>query len=188
MNIDRVARGMTAGHPKQGFTERVMAPIYGRPRPDFTARVMNRIDDESVAQGFIPAWVAQMSRPAFAAAALLLLAAGLMILRANSPLVPPTPHAPRIAALPYSRGPLGAPALPLDRWAIPAAPAVRTPQAPRLAAVRTEPVPEVLTIYTIAPLEAPAEIGLKAIGPQAPVIAPLEGPAPLKINEIKEKS
>lgn len=190
MNIDRVAKGMTDQEGPQGwrgpsgpaFTARVMAPIYGRPRPDFTARVMSRIDEEPVARA--TGWAAQIFRPAFAALALLVLAAAVMFLRADSLVMPATPRAPRIAALPYARGPLGAPPLPLDRWAAPAAPRIRSSQAPQVAEV----LPALPPIYTIAALDGPAGIAVKPIGPAAPVIAPLEGPAPLKVNEIKEKS
>jgi len=185
MNIDRVARGMTAGGPKPGFIARVMAPIHGRPRPGFTARVMNRIDgpDAQAAQAFRPAF-ARAFKPALAALALVVIAAGVMIARGDAPVMPAAPQAPVLTAAPYARAPLGAPPLAPDNGTVRTIPRVRVSQPPQIAEV----LPEAPPIYTIAPLSGPASIDLKAISPEAVVVTPLEWPAPLKINEIKEKS
>lgn len=198
MNIDRVARGMTDANGPRGwrgpsgpaFTARVMAPVYGRPRPDFTARVMRRIDEAPVAQA--SASVAQAFRPAFKAAlflapvAIALLTVAALFARTGSLRIPTAPAVPRLTGVPYDPGPIGMPPLPIDRWAVSKVPRVRIAAArPQAAEV---PLPERPPIHTIAALEGPTDIGLKPIGPEAVVIAPLQGPAPLKISEIKEKS
>lgn len=180
MTIDRVASAMTHGRPRAGFRPRVMAAIEGRPAPGFTDRVMRRLD-EPEARTSVP-------RALVLVPAAIALVAAVVVWRIHANAVPIAPEAPRLTGVPYDRAAIGAPPLPLDRWARKTA---RGRVAWRDAQIAEPPVaafPEPAPIYMIDALAGPSDITMKSIDPAAPLIAPLEGPAPLKIPDLKEKS
>jgi len=193
VSVDRVACAMTGGRPRAEFTARVMAPIYGRPRPGFTDRVV------AVAHGFSPANapVGRGFSPGFWHAFLLIpaalaLAAGVMVARASRVDLPPAPAAPTLAtAMPVAQAPEVAQVFrPVN--AAPAAqalrPATRQAQRPAPADVApSEPAP----IYMIPALESPDDIAMKPIETRAVALTPLAAPAPLTVPSLdgsKEKS
>ena len=174
MNVDRIARAMTAGGPSKGFKARVMAPIHGRPRPDFTARVMDRIE---AAQPF-RSRVVVAQRVALAAFAVAIFV-GIVMLRGPRVTTPPAPEAPRIA----SAAPAALPTAPVDHSTPRVKPRVRKPAA---APQRDYAAPAYEPIYTIAALEAMPDIAMKSIEPASCTVPALAGPAPLKVSELKD--
>ena len=178
MNIDRIAGAMTSGRPRADFTARVMAPIYGRPRPGFTARV--------VAQAFRPADkpVAQTFRPAMAAALLvpaaIALAAGVMAVRAGRVDLPAAPAAPRLATASLEVR------LPNPPEAAVATTSPRIARRATVSAPAEEPTVAQLppSIYMIAALAGPDDIAMKSIEPAAFTIPALDAPAPLKVADL----
>jgi hypothetical protein len=187
MNIDRIAGAMTGGRPRADFTARVMAPIYGRPRPGFTDRVM------AVAQGFSPANAPAgrgFSRGARRAAFLLVsaaiaLVAGVMAIRAARVDLPGLPVAPRLATAPrVPQAPQVAQVFrPANETRVAQAVTPATRQAQTPAPAEHAP-PEPPPIYMIAALDAPAEIAMKSIEPAAFTIPALDAPAPLKVPDL----
>ena len=181
MIVDRVARAMTEGAPRAGFTARVMAPIHGQPQPGFTARVMDGLDAPR------PQTRGLTLGHALIAAGAVAIAAVAVLQRPADVVMPPVPDTPRIAARPYDRELIGIPPLPYDRWA-PKASAVRTRRAQGPAPRDVAPTVQVLSqappVHTIAPLHAVAEIPLKPIGPPAFSVPALSAPAPLSIIEL----
>ena len=170
MNIDRVAKLMTAGAARPGFTARVMAPIEGRPSPGFTARVMTGLD-------------ARRSRPAFGRALILVPAALGVIASAAYLLLPGAAHAPSLPGAPVlaTKAGLRVPGIPPQEQPSP----VRSVRASRPREVVAPPeLPALAPIYTIAALEGPANIAVKNIEPAARTIPALEAPAPLKIPDL----
>ena len=167
MNIDRVAKAMTGGRPRAGFTARVMAPIHGRPSPGFTARVMKGIDT--------PAPHRTRARALVFVPAALALATGAVVLLRASAISPALPGAPALATN-------------AARVRMPDAPRVPQVEAPsrvaRASVSPTVPLPGPSPIYQIAALEGPAQITAKDIQPAACTIPALEGPAPLKVAEL----
>lgn len=186
MRVDRVARAMTAGVPRAGFTDRVMAPIDGRPQPGFTARVVAqafRPADTRLAQG-LP--VAQGFSPALRIALLfpaaLLLAAGIVAWRGSRMDLPTTPSAPRLAVAAPDLRPAAVPPLAPART-VKSQPLVARhvpPSAPAVALAET-PAP---AIYMIAALEGPSDIAMKSIEPAACTIPALDAPTPLKVTDL----
>lgn len=181
MNVDRVARAMTGGRPRADFTARVMAPICGRPRPGFTARVVAQA--APLAQGFRPG----ARRAGFLLVpAALALGAGLMVARASRIDLPPAPAAPTLAtatpaAQAWQVAQVFRPAnqTPVARAFRPAAPGAHTTvpaeQAP----------PDLPRIYTIPALEGPVDIAVRSIEVPAFTIRALDGPAPLTVSDLK---
>jgi len=180
MTIDRVASAMTDGRPRDGFSPRVMARIDGRPAPGFTDRVMRRIDE--------PEARASLPRALVLVPAAITLVAAAVVWRIHAHAVPAAPEAPRLTAVPYDRAAIGAPPLPLDRWARTTIPVRVSGRGEPGTVAPVAAFPEPAPIYMIDALEGPSDITMKSIDPAAPVIAPLEGPAPLKVPDLKEKS
>lgn len=193
MIVDRVARAMTDGAPRAGFTARVMAPIHGRPQPGFTARVMAGLDAPRPRAG------SRALRPAVVLAGVIATVAGAILVWPAGVAMPPAPDAPRIAARPYDRELIGIPPLPYNRWA-PETPAPVTRRAaaaapsgaPAVAAETAQPgAPAVDTMYRIEALAPPPEIALPLLDTAAAPIAalrepaPLPGPAPLTLPTLK---
>ena len=175
MNVDRIARAMIAGGPTRGFTARVMAPIHGRPRPDFTARVMQRV----AAAGQQPRAHSLRRRALVLVPAALAVAAGVVALRSYDFMTIATPAAPMLAFGAPARTPVPSPVAGVLRASQTTRPSTRRPRA-----LRTDVMPEAAPIYTIAALDAPSEIDLRPIGPSAPAVLPLAGPAPLKVTDL----
>lgn len=181
MNIDRIAGAMTGGRPRADFAARVMAPIYGRPQPGFTVRVMDGLDAPKAGRGYRARRAAFLLVPAAIA-----LIAGVMTVGPSRVDVPPAPAAPKLAT--SSRE--GRLPVPLQ------APVATTP--PRIArrATASAPVEEPAVaqlppIYMIPALEGPPDITMKSIEPAAVAITPLAAPAPLTVPSLegsKEKS
>lgn len=179
MTIDHIAGAMTNGRPRADFTARVMAPIYGRPRPGFTARV--------VAQAFRPADApaAHAFSPGFRQALILIpvavaLIAGVMAVRAARVDLPAMPVAPRLATAPVFSPAIEAPPLVAQAFR----PATRQAQTLEPAKEPAEAL-ELSLIYMIAALEGPADIAMKSIEPAAFTIPALDAPAPLKVADLK---
>lgn len=174
MNIDRVARAMTAGAPRRGFTSRVMAPIEGRPSPGFTARVMTRLDDPGAAPGSA---AARLLRPAFAVAAVAIAAAGALVMMQPAIRMPAAPGAPRLATN-------GGPRVPAIVATVVTPPrAQREATTPVVMAALDAPA-ETTPIYQIPALEAPESIAMRSIEPAACTIPALDAPAPLKVSDL----
>lgn len=179
MSVDRIARAMTAGGPSPAFKAKVMAPIHGRPRADFTQRVMNE------------AGVAQRSRVAqpfrarvVLAAAAIALAIGAVALtrsRETAPLAPPA--APIVQAPVMSPAPGVEQAPPKLAQQVTPAQGVR-PRRVTAAARPASAGPSHAPIYTIAALEAMPDIEMKSIEPASCTIPALEGPAPLRVTDL----
>ena len=175
MNIDRVAKAMTAATRRRGpsgpaFTARVMAPIEGRPSPGFTARVMKRIDAPAAGRGF------GFGRALMLVPAAIALAAGAIVLLRGGAQSPALPAAPVLATNGGPRLLETPPTIPQPR-----------PNSPTRGAQLPAVVPEqhvLPAIYTIAALEGPAEIATTDIEPAACTIPALEGPAPLKVPDL----
>ncbi|HUF25313.1 MAG TPA: hypothetical protein VMN81_14370 [Vicinamibacterales bacterium] len=177
MNIDRIAGAMTGGRPRADFTARVMAPIYGRPRPGFTSRVMNGLDAPAAGRGFSPGF-----RPALLLVpAAIVLIAGVMAVRASRVDLPAPPVAPSLATAPVFNPAMEAPPQ-APRVAQAFRPATRQAQTPAPA---EQAPPEPPPIYMIAALEGPDDIAMKSIEPAAFTIPALDGPAPLKVADLK---
>ena len=179
MNIDRVAKAMTGGRPRAGFTARVMAPIDGRPAPGFTARVMQGIE-KPVAPGFTVgrSFSSGISRALILSPAAIALAAGALLLTRGAVRTPALPGAPKLATNAANvRIPL-APPMP-DSVAPSRITHVALPWVSPTAAE-----PEASPIYQIAALEGPAAITSKDIQPAACTIPALDAPAPLKLPDL----
>jgi hypothetical protein len=181
MNIDRIARAMTGGRPRADFTARVMAPIHGRPRPGFTARVM------AAAQGFSPANARTAGRsfnPGFRQALVLIpatvaIAAGVLVGRASRVELPVAPAAPTLATASLelrSAAPPQTPGMTTQR---------RVARHAMVSPVEEEAPPELPAIYMIPALDGPDDIAMKSIEPAGFTIPALDGPAPLKIADLK---
>lgn len=192
MNIDRVARAMTGGRPRAGFTTRVMAPIEGGPQPGFTARVMSRLDAPAPmgqARAFGPAFTAALIIPGVIA-----LLAGVTVFRASRIIVPALPGAPRLATGTFAAQPAspdGQAEQPhIGRDGARVAQAVRVAQTFRPAndVAIAPPEPAAPAIYMIAALEGPPDIPMKTIEPAACTIPALEAPAPLKVTDLPGSS
>lgn len=187
MIVDRVARAMTDGAPRAGFTARVMAPIHGRPRPGFTARVMAGLD--------APHARGRALRPALIAAGVMAIAASAVLWRPSELTMPPAPDAPRIAARPYDRELIGIPPLPYNRWA-PETPALRTAAAPSalpgiapaiapaVTPAAEEAVADATPIYRIAPLSPPRALAITSLDPPPATVAPLPEVPPLRVSDL----
>jgi hypothetical protein len=174
--VDRIARTMTGGAPRAGFTARVMAPILGQPRPGFTARVMAHLD------GPEPPGRANRLRPVLAAAAAIIsAAAGALLWLPGSPSLPASPAAPQIAAWPYDRAAIDVPTLPFDRWAPDADRATRAARVPQVTIVHVDEG----DAYRIAQLPGTAPIDVRSIDPAPTHIAPLSAPAALSVPEVR---
>lgn len=189
MIVDRVARAMTDGAPRAGFTARVMAPIHGRPQPGFTARVMAGLDAPRPHAG------SRALRPAVVLAGVIATVAGAILVWPAGVAMPPAPGAPRIAARPYDRELIGIPPLPYNRWApeTPApvtqraaaaapsgAPAVATADAGAAEEAFTDAVP----IYRIEPLSPPRALGIASLAPPAATVARLPEVPPLRVSDL----
>lgn len=174
LNVDGIARAMTAGSPSPNFTARVMAPIHGRPRPDFTARVMQRL-----AAAEHPANGARVWRRALLLVpAALALALGVVAMRAARVTMLTVPAAPVLAVAASPRIPVAS-----EPVTISASHTLRP--APRSArAPRNNVVIELPAIYTIAALDGPEAIGITPIEPPTASVPPLAGPAPLKVTDL----
>lgn len=178
MNIDHVAGAMTGGGPRADFTARVMAPIYGRPLPGFTARVMTALDAPASGRGGSPG--ARRAALLLVPAALALVA-GVMTVRASRVDLPPAPDAPRVATAPAF---YPAPKTPPTVAEAPPAGPVPQPAQAFTPAERAVAPPEPSPIYTVAALDGPADIAMKSIEPAEFTIPALEAPAPLKIADL----
>ena len=183
MIVERVARAMTAGAPRAGFTARVMAPIHGRPQPGFTARVMAGLDAPR------PRALGGALRPIVIAAGAVAIVAGAVLLRPAALALPPAPGAPRIAAMPYDRELIGIPPLPYNRWASEvAAPTTRmarsTPAAP-IAPVEEEAVAIVTTIYRIEPLAPPQALTIPSLDPPVAAVARLSDVPAIRVSDLR---
>lgn len=181
MIVDRVARAMTAGAPRAGFTARVMAPIHGRPRPGFTARVMAGLDAPRTHAG------GRTRRRALVAAGAVAVVTSAVLLRPAGIALPPAPGAPRIAARPYDRELIGIPPLPYDRWA----PKVAAPVTQRAAAAAAavapaaeEAVADATPIYRIEPLSPPRALAIASLHPPPATVAPLPEVPPLRVSDL----
>ena len=190
MTVERVARAMTEGAPRAGFTARVMAPIHGRPRPGFTARVMAGLDARPRRHAG-----GRALRPALIAAGVMAFAASAVLLRTPELTMPPAPDAPRIAARPYDRELIGIPPLPYDRWA----PKLAAPVTQRaadgapsgapavgaaVAPAADEAVADVTPIYRIEPLSPPRALAIASLDPPAATVAPLREVPPLRVSDL----
>ena len=186
MIVERVARAMTEGAPRAGFTARVMAPIHGRPGPGFTARVMARLDAPQ------PRARVRVLRPALVAAGAVAIAVSAALWWPAGLSLPAAPDAPRIAARPYDRALIGIPPLPYNRWAPEIAPRpMRTARATRIApAVPAAPAAEepgaiVTTIYRIEPLAPPRELAITPIDAPATAVAGLPQVPPIRVSDLR---
>lgn len=178
MNIDRIAGTMTVGRPSADFAASVMAPIYGRPGPGFTARVMTGLDEPASGRRGTPGGrrAALLLVPAA-----LTLVAGVMTVRASRVDPLPTPDAPRLATAPAFN-----PAVRTLSTVAQAAPVAHAPRAARVSRPAEAPVvpPELPAIYMIGALEGPDDIAIRAIEPAAFTVPALDAPAPLKVADL----
>lgn len=189
MIVERVARAMTEGAPRAGFTARVMAPIQGRPQPGFTARVMAGLDAPRPRTGI------RALRPSLIAAGAVAIAALAVLLRPADVALPAAPDAPRIAARPYDRELIGIPPLPYNRWApevaatpqetARATPAVPAGPAVPVAPIATEARAINTSIYRIEPLAPPRELAIAAIDPPAAAVARLPQVPPIRVSDLR---
>ena len=186
MIVERVARAMTEGAPRAGFTARVMAPIQGRPQPGFTARVMAGLDAPRPRAGI------RALRPTLIAAGAVAIAALAVLLRPADVALPAAPDAPRIAARPYDRELIGIPPLPYNRWApeIAAAPRETARTTPAVAVVPVAPIAKeagaiITSIYRIEPLAPPRELAIASIDPPAAAVARLPEVAAIRVSELR---
>jgi hypothetical protein len=161
-----------------------MAPIYGRPRRDFVARVMAGIDAPAhtrPARRRAPAriLVPALAAPALAAAAVVL-AAMAVLWRAADVTWPATSAPPHRIAAPFDSprivvagaGPGGQP----ERAA---RIAPRQMAAPAIAPIAEPRIP------VIDALVGPAQIALDTIDPLPSVVPALPAPAPLTITSLR---
>jgi hypothetical protein len=163
-HVVRAAVGMTAGSPRAGFSNRVLA----------------RLDEQPVRSTWL--------RPALIGVSMAAVAIGVVVWRAGAQVqVPATPRAPKLTNYAYDRGPIGLPTLPEDRWpagmtdvaGFEVGAVRRTNQVARLP-IGTGPEP----IRMIEALAGPAQIELTQIGPSMSEVPALSGPAPLKIPDL----
>jgi hypothetical protein len=155
-----------------------MASIEGRPRPDFTARVMARIETKPRARG------RGMGAAFVLVPASMLLAAGAIMLRPARTGFPDVAPPREIRAAVFGSA-IEPTVLLSEQWvALEDATNGKT-DARRAAGPQRQPdAPLLPAIHTIAALEEPTDIAMKSIDPASCTVPALAGPAPLKVADL----